>query len=285
MTESGQYDIDSLLEEAITLPGMPSTLEQINEIISDPYCSLADVAKIISSDPSIALKTLRLVNSAYYGLGQEIRTIEHAVVLLGVKVIKNLALTATVFNTMQGSTEDMVCHAVGCGVAMRALAAAGPLRETVASPDEAFVYGLLHDIGKLIFQEQLGARYDGVAARAQEKGLAWFQAEREVIGVDHGLLGARLAEKWKLATPIVNAIAGHHDLEQSAEELRILGANLAIADYIISASGLPSHQDATFAIPEETWDAAGIASKNLPTILSRFFESFPTIHELLRVAL
>ena len=279
-----RFDIDTLLDEVVTLPSMPATLAPIMELLDDPECNLGEVAGVISSDPSIALKTLRLVNSAYYGLGQEVTTIEHAVVLLGVKVIRNLALTATVFDTMKGSPNRFLKHCVGCGVAMRALAEASPLAKHVASADEAFVYGLLHDIGKVILGEYLAEEYAKIAELCREGGLAWYQAEQERIGVDHAILGARLAEKWKLSKSIVDAIAGHHDVGQVEEDGRLVTATLGVADYVVSASGLPSHKDPVFNISEDLWAYSAIDSKMTPQILERFFESFPTIGELLVIA-
>ena len=100
-------DIDTLLDEVVTLPSLPSSVAHIMRLVSDPQCPLSAVAQAISSDPPLAMKTLRLVNAAYYGLRQQVGTIEHAVVLLGIKVIKNLAFTATVFDIMKPLSSGM----------------------------------------------------------------------------------------------------------------------------------------------------------------------------------
>ncbi len=278
------YDIDSLLEEVVTLPSMPDSLARITDLVANPNCVLGDVALAISGDPAIAIKTLRLVNSAYYGLGQEVSTVEHAVVLLGLKVIKNLALTATVFDTIKGSAELFLRHCVGCGVAMRVLAETSPLANIVGSADEAFVYGLLHDIGKVILLEYLPEEYAQVPQLVREKEIPWFQAERELIGTDHAELGARLALKWKLSKTVVNAIAGHHDLNLSDAEFKPLAATLSVADYLCSASGLPSHPHPYFVIDEKTWTSAAVEQSSLAKMVNRFFESFSDINELVKVA-
>ncbi len=284
MTGEGHYDIDSLLEEVVTLPSMPDTLARVTVLLDDPNCALGDVAQAISVDPAIALKTLRLVNSAYYGLGQEIATIEHAVVLLGVRVIRNLVLTATVLDTMRASADRFLRHCVGCAVAMRTFAENGPLKEHVASPEEAFVFGLLHDIGKVIFEEYLPERYARVPELCKASGMPWYRAEREVIGVDHAVLGGRLAERWKLTRPVVNAISGHHDLESCDEGARILAATLSIADFACAQAGLPSHEDQRFDIPEETWEASALDSESLPKTLSAFLDRFHAIDDLIEMS-
>jgi putative nucleotidyltransferase with HDIG domain len=278
------YDIDALLEEVVTLPSMPDSLAKITDLVNDPACALKDVAQAISADPSIALKTLRLVNSAYYGLGQEVSTMEHAVVLLGVKVIKNLALTATVFDTVKGGAEDLLYHSVSCGVSMRMLAEAGVLGDQVETADEAFVFGLLHDIGKVILAEYMPDEYEEVPALAQDRGITWSQAEIELIGVDHAELGARLAKQWKLSPPIVNAIAGHHDLSKSEEPFRRISATLSIADYLSILSGFTSNDLAPVAPPLEAWELSGLNSSLTAGVTERYFESLQDMGELLKLA-
>ena len=284
MTARKHYDIDTLLEEVVTLPSMPDSLARISELVSNPNCVLADVAKAVAGDPAIAIKTLRLVNSAYYGLGQEVTTIEHAVVLLGLKVIKNLALTATVFDKFKGTPNLFLRHCVGCGVAMRALAETGPLAKQISSADEAFVYGLLHDIGKVILLEYLPEEYNKIPELVREKNIPWHQAERELIGTDHAELGGRFAQKWKLSKLVVNAISGHHDLELCEPDFRPLAATLTVADYLSSASGLVSYEKPCFDIPESVWTTAAIDPQSLPKIVKKFLDSFTDVNELVKAA-
>jgi len=284
MTTKRQYDIDALLEEVVTLPSLPQSLERILKLLDDPSCPLREVAKAISSDPSIALKTLRLVNSAYYGLGQQVTSVEHAVVLLGVKVIKNLVLTATVFNTIGNAADRFLRHSIGCAVAMRSFAEGGPLAAQVSGADEAFVYGLLHDIGKVILGEFLPDEYAKIQVTARESGLPWFRVEREVIGADHAEVGARLAERWKLAPNIVNAIAGHHDLTRSGAEDPISAATLAVADYLCSTAGLAGHENPGFDLPDAVWAATRLTNAGIVAIANRFFDAQHSIDELIKLA-
>ena len=284
MNSEKKYDIDDLLEEVVTLPSLPRTLANLTELIKKPDCSLVEVARIIAVDPSLAIKTLRLVNSAYYGVGQEVTTIEHAVVLLGLKVIRNLALTATVFDTLKSGAERFLRHSIACGVAMRVLAENGPLASHVGSADEAFVYGLLHDVGKVILAEGIGEAYAKTPGIMREQHLAWYQAEREAIGVDHAQVGSALAQNWKLSPMISHGIAGHHDLRHCPPDMRKIAATLCVADYLCSVAGIASHDNPIFQIPEETWSFAAIDKESLPAVIRTFFQSFPLSAELVRVA-
>jgi putative nucleotidyltransferase with HDIG domain len=278
-------DIDSLLEEVVTLPSLPDTVASIMRMVGDPKCSLAAVAKAISADPPLAMKTLRLVNTAYYGLRQKVTTIEHAVVLLGTKVIKNLAFTATVFDVMKGGVDEFFRHSVSCGMATRALIEACTSDSSAESSDEAFVFGLLHDIGKVIFEQFMPAEYAKVALLARERQIPWYKAELEVIGVDHAFLGARLAEKWKLPDHLIGGIAGHHVLEQCVQpELRQYAALVSIADFICAQCQIPAATAGRTVLGEDMWAQSGLTSAKIPAVMESFFEKLASADELMKLA-
>ncbi|HOE66101.1 MAG TPA: HDOD domain-containing protein [Candidatus Hydrogenedentes bacterium] len=281
---SKQYDIETLLDGIITLPSLPHVVERVDELLGDPDRSLGEVGKVIATDPSIALKTLRLVNSAYYGLQNRVTSVEHAVALLGAKVIKNLVLTATVFDTFKTTTSQMLRHSVACGTAMGVLARrhAPPLSVTT---EEAFVFGLLHDIGKIIIEEFLPQECAEARALCVAQRMPEYQAERIILGIDHAELGSRLAVKWKLPPAIIEAIAGHHDLAK-CQDPSMLGfaATLCIADYICVASGFSASESAIALVPDSLWSAVSFTSLDLPDVLDAFFGSLSSLDELASVA-
>lgn len=278
-------DIDYLLEEVVTLPSLPTTVTQITELVSDPNCSLAMVAKAVSSDPAIALKTLRLVNSAFYGLRQQVATVEHAVVLLGMKVIKNLVFTATVFDTLKTGVDTLLRHSVSTGVAMRVLIGYGK-NFPPGSSEEAFVYGLLHDVGIILMEQFLPREHALVSAACAARKIPRFEAEREIIGADHAMIGMRLAHKWRLPENIVNVIGGHHDLSQCPDPAMIpLAATLSISDYICTSCAMPSLPESVTRVDPAMWSAAGLSSEDVPEVLQAFFDSYPNIEELVKLAL
>ncbi len=280
---SGLYDIDTLVDEVVTLPSMPDAVARITEMINEPDCSLSEVGKVVASDPSLAFKMLRLVNSAYYGMQQEVTSVDHAVVLLGAKVIKNLVLSATVFETIGNGAEQFLRHCVACGVAMKTFSMQGPLAEELASPDEAFIYGLIHDIGKVFLEEYMPDELETVECLAREEGLPYRDAELKVIGVDHAALGARLAENWRLSRPIIEAIRGHHDLTLCDASFRPLAATLCIADDLVSLCGLQPYEGRRCPIPEATWEAAELTGPALVAAVNRFFDAYPQVDELMHL--
>jgi putative nucleotidyltransferase with HDIG domain len=284
MAPENVYDIDTLLDEVVTLPSLPDSVAKLTEMLDDPACDMKAVASVISADPAIAMKTLRLVNSAYYGLGQEVTSVDHATVLLGAKVLKNLAMTATVFECMKTSATQFLTHSVACGFAMKSIVLCGYVKGFVGSEDEAFTYGLIHDIGKVILEEYLPDEYREVSEIVEQEGIPWYQAEQRIIGVDHAELGARLAQRWKLTAPVVNAIRGHHDLSACEESHKNLAASLAIANQLSSLSGYRSHAKNESSVDASVYEAAGITSDMLPEMAERYFAMHDSIDELLALA-
>ena len=281
---NGSFDIDTLLDEVVTLPSLPDSVVKLTEMLNDPGVDMKSVAHVISSDPAIALKTLRLVNSAYYGLGQEVTNVEHATVLLGAKVLKNLVMTATAFDCMKSSATAFLRHSVACGIAMKSLVNTGSIKGFVGSEDEAFTYGLIHDIGKVILEEYLPDEYTEVCEVVRDEGIPWYMAERAVIGVDHAELGARLAQNWKLTPPVVNAIRGHHDLANCAPEHKVLAAGLSIANQLCNLSGYRAHPENYAEVVDEMFAVSGIDCDAVFAITGQYFKLRPSIDELLSLA-
>ena len=282
MTEN--YNIDSLLEEIVTLPSLPATVARITKLVNAPESSLSDVAKTIQTDPALAIKTLRLVNSAYYGLAHKVTSVDHAVALLGMKVIKNLVLTATVFDTFAKGTDVLLRHSVSCGVAMRVLIAEVP-EHAGMEPEEAFVFGLLHDVGKIILEQFLPKEVESALLLSRARQIPLNEAERQIVGVDHAELGGRLALQWGLSPELTGSIAGHHHLSAcSTESARSLAAAIAIADFICNCSGIVCSPKSVIHIADEMWDASGIAPSTYPGLLERFFDSLDSVDELIDMA-
>ena len=280
------HDIAYVLEEVVTLPSLPNTIANITKLVNDPDCPLSQVARAISSDPSIAVKSLRLVNSAYYGLREKVNSVDHAVVLLGMKVVKNLVFTATVFDTLHSDEEALMRHSISCGVIMKILVESGAMKDCpIGDPDEAFVFGLLHDVGKIIIGQFMTTESALISAASNDREIPWCEAEREILGFDHAEMGAQLALKWKLTDVLVGAIAGHHDISQCADPRhKGAAALLGIANYISYAAGFPAKNSVPPKLDPEAWTLTGLTTKDIRPILEKFFDSAGTIEELLRLA-
>ncbi len=283
MEELTKYTIESLLSETVTLPSLPASVQNILTLLENPNTKLSDLSRAISLDPSISFKLLRLVNSAYYGLGQKITSIEHAIVLLGTKVIRNLVITATVFSQMGKMAQDMVRHSVAVGVAMDAVSSVGPLKEIFTEGDMGFVFGLLHDIGKMFLGEFLPKHWSSVCHCAKEGGYgSWVAIEQQIIGVDHAQIGGKIAEEWKLAEDLCVAVQYHHEpWEVIDEKQKLISSSLCVADYIVRASGLFAYEHELHPLRRDVWTMAGLDNRNLIDIINFYFDKHSFIEELM----
>lgn len=276
-------NIDSLLDGIVTLPSLPASVAWITQLINSPHSNLSEVGQAIHTDPALALKTLRLVNSAYYGLTHKVTSVDHAVSLLGLKVIKNLVYTATVFDSFRKGTDELLRHSVSCGIAMKVLSECVP--QAGIDAEEAFIYGLVHDIGKIVLAEFLPEDVERASALCYARRIPGHLAEWEVIGTDHAEIGGRLALNWGLSRSLSSAIHSHHDLTRCTDaKSRPLAACIAVADYLCNVSGILASHESIPSIADDMWVAAGIANIHVPAIVDRFCASLSSVDELIHMA-
>lgn len=269
-------EVEHLLDEIVTLPSLPRNIDHITRLVNDPEAPLSELAMAIAVDPAFAIKTLRLVNSAYYGTRQEVSSVELAVTLLGVKVIRNLVLTAVACETLRGA-DRLLRHSVGCGLAMQVLAE----RQGPADPDEAFTYGLLHDIGKVVFETFVPEEGEKAVALSRSRGIPLHEAEKEVVGIDHAEIGAMLAARWKLPQQLTDSIAGHHRVAACAQPgVRRMTGLLAVADSICTACDLHAGPQSGSDLTDAEWAATQLGKRDLLPVLDRFFSLLPVLDEL-----
>ena len=198
------------------MPAFPESVHQVIKLASNINCSQKELVEVIKKDPVFTLKILRLVNSAYFGLGREVTSINHASVYLGLNTLKNVAMgLAAVGAIPKGKMAGLDMggfwlHSLAVASATRMLGAMlGVSRDEAA---DYFAAGLLHDIGKVVFALYLPEENLAVNAKVAE-GKSIYEAELEVIGKSHSDIGAMLAEKWHLPGELGVAIARHHATE------------------------------------------------------------------------
>lgn len=279
-------DIDSLLDEVVTLPSLPNTIIQITDLINNPESTLVEVGKAISNDPSISLKALRLVNSAYYALPNKISSVEHATSLLGMKVIKNIVFTASVFDTIKCEQESLIRHNVAVGFAMKRLVDSELVdKKSFPYKDDTFIIGLLHDVGKIIFAQYMPDEVQQVAEMCVSRSMPWEEAEREIIGVTHSEMGAALAKKWQLSPVLIETLAHHHDLTRCTSlEMTLCAAYTGIADLIAYEAGFPCYPGVFIEIDRSFWEAASFNRNAIQYLIDDVKQSFDEINELVNLA-
>jgi HD-like signal output (HDOD) protein/ActR/RegA family two-component response regulator len=227
-----------------SLPSLPALYAKVVDELNSPQASIQKIAEIISSDVGMTAKILQLANSAFFGLSQHVNSPLRAVTILGLDTVKALIMTVQIFSQFDRSTPagfsiaDLWTHSMRSGVLAKTIAKSQG-QERIAVED-AFMGGLLHDVGKLVLIANLSERYREAMALGAEPQRQLWEAEQEVFGTSHAQVGAYLMGLWGLPDRIVEAIAFHHCptecLEQSFSTLTAVHVADAL-DHDLSAGG------------------------------------------------
>jgi len=210
------------IQSGDSLLSMPQSLSQILSMINGDDFSMDDLADVIMKDPGLTSKVLKMANSAFYHKSTEISTVNQAVILLGVMQVKCLALSTSVFQTgilekkYNIDFKEMFSHFISVALGCRMLAEAAEFKDG----EEAFVAGLLHDIGLVYFINHFPEDYRQVIDKFENyPGI--IEAEQDLLGIDHAAIGQMLAEKWNFPERLCLAIGDHHKVVDTVENLEV----------------------------------------------------------------
>lgn len=255
-------DLKKVIMDTKTLPTLPSVIHKLNSLSDNEKSSVQEMAKIVSSDQVLSARILRLANSPSYGF-YRVSTISNAMILLGVNVVKSLALSSSIFAIMEKDSVGLWEHSLGVGVASNLIARKLGLPEC----EEIATAGLLHDIGKVIIALKCSDAEKDILHLVRERSIYIMEAEREIIDTDHAEVGAWLAKSWFLPDKLSEPIAFHHEVATSVTH-RIKTAVVHIADILIKASGFGNSGD-NFVPPIQkiAWDTLKLSEPLLAEIV------------------
>lgn len=271
---------------------LPEITVSIIELVEDPTSTAQELNRIISNDPALCSRILKVVNSAFYGLPRQIGSINRAISLLGLNAVKNLAIAASLAKLFKGGAlgsrfdaKDLWTHSVATAATSKTLART--LRLNFA--DEAFLAGLIHDIGVVVElqanRDALLAAVNGLAVDADGTPTGDLLAlERQHFGCDHPLFGFALAEAWKFPKSLAHVCGHHHDPRGLPAEHRLLAWLVHVADRLAAETAGGFRLDLrSFAIPDEALDGIGLSKAaleelrtELPGILDEASANFAT---------
>ncbi len=211
--------LDEIVKDINDLVSLPGVFVRVNEMVNDPQCSMTKVAEVISQDPGLTMRILRMANSPAYGISQEIDSVAKAVTIIGTQKVRDIALATSAVETFDGIPNDLVSmddfwmHSIYCAIIAKYLAS----KTKVKNPDGLFVAGLLHDIGQLVlfkeFPELSRKSLEYVLDDTEDTEL--YIAEQEFIGFDHAMVGSALAKNWHLTPMLIEVIGAHHDISKA----------------------------------------------------------------------
>ena len=232
--------IYSKIEE---LPTLPVALPKILSLVDSERSSAGDIAQVIYNDPALSAKILKVANSAYYGFSKEVTSLENAISLLGLNMVRSLALSIGVVQSLPKNRK--LVNFSHEGLWKHSLATAVVTRELLKRPgpcqgrDYLFVVSLLHDIGKAVLDQFFGEEFREAIEETDRSGQGSLHvAEKRLIGYDHGQVGAMLLQRWQFPEAISRPILLHHQDGPVADEAAADVAMLRVSDALAYELGL-----------------------------------------------
>ena len=224
------------LDRVLDIPTLPVVAIKVNKLLQDYDISITELTGTIEKDQAIVSRILRLVNSAFYGLQSKVESVHQALVVLGLNTVRNVVISVSVIKAFSGKDsfegfdiKDFWRHSVGVAVASRYLA----VQTRLDNPDDCFIAGLLHDIGKVILSEYFKESFGQVWASVRDDGLSFYEAEKNLLPLNHAQIGGHLAAKWRLPPDLIDTIRYHHTPREGASNLDQLMI-VHVADIIVN---------------------------------------------------
>jgi putative nucleotidyltransferase with HDIG domain len=214
----------AVMEKIETLPSLPAAVQHLCRVVDDPNISAAELAKIISSDEVLAARVLRVANSSFYSLPHKVTRISQAIMVIGFRGVRNLALGISAFSLDKAwdpalplSREDFWRRSLAVATISQSLAK----RYKIAGVEETFLGGLFHDIGKIVLIILFPREYSAVLDAAQAGKETLNALERKAFNIDHAAAGRELCKRWKIPDMLAQVVGSHHHagvVEQRALE-------------------------------------------------------------------
>ncbi|MEN8256295.1 MAG: HDOD domain-containing protein [Thermodesulfobacteriota bacterium] len=229
-----QQHLDKIREYIDRMPSLSTTVTKVLEVCNQPTTSPNDLNRVISLDPVLTGQVLKLINSAYYSLPNQITSLTRAIIMLGINTVKNLALSTAILGSVgkEGmdclSMDDYLAHSISVGVTAKAIATQASV--PLAQREEFFVAGLLHDLGKIPLSNCFPADYRKVLELCDLQRCSLVRAESMIFGFDHRTAGRIIARKWQLNNNMIETLWHHHAPQKATDENRNLVKTVALAN-------------------------------------------------------
>lgn len=275
-------DREGCIERVRALPSLPAVVMQLMALLQQQDVNLEPIAETLSLDQALAAKVLQLANSPFYGMSGRITSIRDGINILGMRPLSTLVLAAVLtvqFERLHGKAlhlDEFWSHSIACAVATRALAAEQGLDEA-----SAFAAGLLHDVGQLVLDSLYPVEMARALQWSVEQDVTSLEAEQSLLGVSHAEVGAWLAQHWRFAPEVVEAIARHHQPGDSAQ--------LSLTDLVHVANAVVHALDLAGVAHESVpplhpgaWGRLSLSNQRMPELLARIEEEFEQLRAILR---
>ncbi len=266
--------LDDVVKGIRSLPALPMVVQELLLSIDQDDVNVADLSRKIALDPGLTARSLRLANSSFYGMTNQVNTIQEAITILGFRTMRGVVTTAALLGAFatDAKTSFKVSafwrHAIATALCARELA---PYLKI--NPEHAYTSGLLHDVGRLVLVTRFPSEYEATMAHRAQQDCSLLDAERAVLQVDHAEVGHLLTTHWKFPDAMQQAVASHH--QALSESITPLGTVLVAADAIAHALDLSMDEDDSVpCVPATFWRKLGIGDKELLKAFARVEKQF-----------
>lgn len=271
-------ELEQLIMSTGDLPTIPIVATKVMQLMEDENATADDLARVVASDPAVAARVLKISNSSFYGCQRQIQTLPHAIMMLGFVTLKSVVIAASLKQVYHpfGLTEKLLWeHSFGAGLAARLIAS--ELR--AVNPDEAFLGGLFHDLGKNIMNFMDQPKFQEVMQRCYNDGITFEEAERQVFPYTHEEVGALVIKKWNFPDHLIRAVLFHHTLELDTDDDPYLEqlacvvslSNLFCHRFGVGMLGGEEEIDIASSLPAQRLN---LDEERLSALLERFKEAF-----------
>jgi putative nucleotidyltransferase with HDIG domain len=268
MEEEKRKRFRRALRDVKNLPTLPAVVMKLTKMAENPDVTTEQMGRVISKDHILAVKLLKLVNSAFYGFPQRVSSLQSAIILLGFNVIKSLIISASIFEFMEDNDRELWEHSLGCAVVCNVLAK----RLQVSDPEEISTAGLIHDIGKVAIKMELPQEYREIEAMVHDRQIPMREAELQVLGFNHAEVGGWLAKTWNLPGKLVEPVAMHHN-PAGAKKEKMATAIVHVGDIIIRGMGLGHGEDIWVPpLVRSAWQLLALTAADVDEILAEVEE-------------
>jgi putative nucleotidyltransferase with HDIG domain len=240
------------LEDLKELPTLPTVVAQLLMTMNEPTSSARDLERLIANDQSIAARLLKLANSAFYGLPGKVTSLSRTITLLGFNTVRSLVLTIGVVDKFSGESGGRYFdrgefweHSLSVAMASKLLCAKDPSM----NQEEAHIAGLLHDIGKIVMDNQAPQKFQKAMQEVLANGMDVLEAEREHVGLSHDEAGALVAEQWRFPEFIQVVVKHHHDPDKATQHSDMAHL-VAMANEIVRAMKKQEKENLDYQLPE-----------------------------------
>lgn len=289
-TQTREQAVANAIREISHIATLPEITLRIIELVESPTSTAQDLNKVISNDPALCSRILKVVNSAFYGLPGQIGSINRAIVLLGLNAVKNIAIAASLAKLFRGgsltpefSAKDLWGHSIATATAGKMIA--DQLKYNFV--DEAFLAGLIHDIGIIVEIQYDRHRIIEVLGRVKPDGAGepaadMLEVEAEVFGANHQEFGLGLCEKWKFPKNFGLVCGYHHRPLELARDCRTMPTVIAVADRVAGSISTGFRLDLKeLAVPADYLDELKLTAEQLQQIHEKLPEALQNVQSML----